>query len=1440
MTEDDIFLNAVEIIDAAERARYIDETCAGDDERKTKVLSLLRAHDEASQFLATPAMADLRAQVQELRENPHGSSEDVDSSAATEEPAIDAAIVHSADHRRLEVSAEDKATAEDEFCRHLSPGTRPNWLGRLAHYEIEEILGHGAFGVVAKAFDEKLHRVVAIKMLRPELASTSPPRKRFLREARTAAAVTHENIVGIYAVEEDPVPYLVMEFVPGQTLQARLNQKGPLEISEILHIALQVARGLAAAHKANLIHRDIKPANILLTCDPVDRAKISDFGLARAVDDASLTSSGVIAGTPLYMAPEQARGETLDGRADLFSLGSMMYQMACGRPPFRASTTMAVLKRVCDDTPRPIKDLIPEAPEWLCAIINRLLEKNQDGRYQTADEVAEHLERCQREFQTNGVVHFPVLRDSDHKAAPTKNVARSRKRGPRWLVSALLSVAVVPIAYMIMINLAGRSGNTNVPENLTTSQGLPTQPLEDNPQSGWHGWPVNAPPPANAPFNAEQARQHQEAWAKYLNVDVEYTNSIGMKFMLIPPGEFTMGSTPEQIEEALEFVRGVEHWENCVRSEAPQHKVILTQPVYLGVTEVTQAEYEKMMGINPSHFAPSGEGKEAVAGLDTDSHAVEAVSWNDAAEFCAKLSKREELKPYYFRAGETITPLAGIGYRLPTEAEWECACRAGTTTKFWIGDQYKDLVPAGWFDTNSGRRTHPTGELKANPYGLFDIHANVWEWVEDRWVPNYYETYQGKPAIDPGGPSLSGAQRVTRGGSWHQGPSGSRAAIRVATNPTVRSSSIGFRVAIPVKGFVEGEQATQSVLNRDMGSPDRQGYMLKFDGFDDIVDIPTLTTDESHPITIEAYVASLSDEYRPVFGGHIGKPIALAIHTGKWVHGAQFNDQNWRSIVNDNSVVRIADFQHVALVKEDDELRFYLDGNLVHTLTEKASFHNYRGTIRNGLSLGAFFTDTGMHSQNQLFWGCIDEIRISNVARYKNGFTPTKRLQTDEHTMALFHVDQKDSDVLADSSGNDHHGAIHGAIKVEYSTDVQAFLNERLESDQEILSLVESVGGGIRQYRPEGTVRLLAADNPSLADGRINISIWDQPQFDDASLIRLANLLKQRPDLFVVCFHVPGTSITNTGLRSLKGLKIAQLFCDRTNVNGDEIAKEITEFEIGEWQLVPGLTEAGWDKFLESPCLKCVTTPASHVTHSFMEQFAKSNVHRLWIIGDKASDLPSVELFSDAVGLYELSLDWEEDVPESYLSDLQEHAPWLSIQTKSKVIPPDISALRSLLAQGRILDARTNAPVAEVVPASYRLQFNAQRIGDNESIAVRFPIADSAGAVVFSGWPQNNSLSGLALVDGVDIPDSKDKVEGDLFADGEAHNIVLTVTPRTVTAAVDGKEIIHWEGDPSLLRPYDHMKGVDAPLFIRPYTDFFVSDLKFEAINIVEVSEPEK
>src|SRR5262249_24378813 len=255
-------------------------------------------------------------------------------------------------------ASDSKKQAED--LGFLTPVDKADVLGRLGHYEVLEVIGRGVMGIVLRAFDEKLHRIVAVKVMAAERAATSPPRKRFLREARSAAQVRHEHVVDIHAVEEQPIPYLVMEYVCGETLQQKLDRVGPLEVPEVLRLGQQIARGLAAAPEPGLIHPDIKPSHILLEKGAEERVKITDFGLARAVADASLTQSGVIAGTPMYMAPEQTVGDSIDHRADLFSLGSVLYTMCSGRPPFRATTSMATLKRVAEDTPRPIREIIPE------------------------------------------------------------------------------------------------------------------------------------------------------------------------------------------------------------------------------------------------------------------------------------------------------------------------------------------------------------------------------------------------------------------------------------------------------------------------------------------------------------------------------------------------------------------------------------------------------------------------------------------------------------------------------------------------------------------------------------------------------------------------------------------------------------------------------------------------------------------------------------------------------------------------------------------------------------------------------------------------------------------------------------------------------------------------------------------------------------------------
>jgi serine/threonine protein kinase/formylglycine-generating enzyme required for sulfatase activity len=980
MNERVLFEAALEIAEPAARQAYLDQACADNPELRARVETLLQSHHAAGSFLEVPLV------------NPP-----IQKDGAEGERTIELASPANSDN------SDDESIS----LSFLEPSLKPGSIGKLAHYEVLSEIGQGAFGIVLKAFDEKLHRLVAIKVMNPQLAATSPPRKRFLREARAAAAIRHENVVQVHSVEEQPLPYLVMEFIDGQTMQEKLDGAGPLEIAEILHIGRQIASGLAAAHATGLIHRDIKPGNILLESGPEQKVKITDFGLARAADDASMTRTGTVCGTPMYMAPEQAFGQTLDHRADLFSFGSVLYQMACGRPPFRAPTTIAVLRRVTDEAPRPLQEIIPEIPDWLVAIINKLHAKRPDERFQTAKEIAELLARCQSELQLkHEVTCIPTERvanvsvedlmtldetpNANHESkkiisdASTSDSAKLKqivygallalmvmspilfgrqlssivnkwvwpaiptlplteittglrfdgkddyiKVGPIDLSSpqytleafvtsakdgdngivALLKNGDGPPEVMELYDgypggqrqsgagIIGKSPyqSVNAPlaagsrehraivfdgaamhyyvngiwqgkRNCTAHKGLmwqmrelyigckanqtqffrgqidqlrlskiaryddhftvastltadestlalyqfdegrgdvlhdssgnnhdgkivgakwtksQSQPLSVPAAVGRSDWPVDAPSPAIAPFNAEQAKQHQQAWAAYLNVPVEYINSIGIKFRLIPPGEFTMGSTPEQIAAALPTAGDDALWQECIKSEGPQHQVVLTEPFFLATNEVTQSQFKRVSQKNPSSFSEEGQWAEYVEGIDTSLFPVEGVSWNNAVDFCVRL-----------------TDMESAAYRLPTEAEWEYACRAGSTTEYFTGDTPADLAQMCWFADNSNDRTHAVGELQQNAFGMHDMHGNVWEWVADAWNPTLYSTEANYATVNPFNRPSEDSQRMTRGGNYCSYAEACRSASRCSEASAYHTTVIGLRVAMSVE-----------------------------------------------------------------------------------------------------------------------------------------------------------------------------------------------------------------------------------------------------------------------------------------------------------------------------------------------------------------------------------------------------------------------------------------------------------------------------------------------------------------------------------------------------------------------------------------------------------------------------------------------------------------
>jgi eukaryotic-like serine/threonine-protein kinase len=398
LDEAEIFNAARRIGDRGARSLYLREVCGGNEVLIRRVEALLAVNDAPDRLLdqaaiQTPAGGDTQTGQASASANPLG---------------------------------------------FLNPSDQPGSLGRLGHYDIREVIGRGGMGIVLKAFDQKLHRVVAIKVMAPYLAVSTTAGKRFVREARSAAAIRNEHVIDLHAVEEENgLPYFVMEYVAGMSLQERLDRTGPVQLTEVLRIGMQTARGLAAAHAVGMIHRDVKPANILLE-NGVERVKLTDFGLARAVDDASLTVAGMIAGTPMYMSPEQARGESADPRSDLFSLGSVLYTLCTGRPPFVADTSLAVLKRICEETPRDPRETDPTIPAWLVTIISRLHAKDPADRFQSAAEVADLLaQHLVALKQTGALLHVPIT------GVPSSARVRRFRTGHAGLVALALGLAVI-------------------------------------------------------------------------------------------------------------------------------------------------------------------------------------------------------------------------------------------------------------------------------------------------------------------------------------------------------------------------------------------------------------------------------------------------------------------------------------------------------------------------------------------------------------------------------------------------------------------------------------------------------------------------------------------------------------------------------------------------------------------------------------------------------------------------------------------------------------------------------------------------------------------------------------------------------------------------------------------------------------------------------------
>jgi serine/threonine protein kinase len=701
------------------------------------------------------------------------------------------------------------------------------------NYIIEAELGRGGMGVVLKARHRRMKRYVAIKVLPATMAKDAAAIARFQREVEAAAQLTHPNIVGAHDANEINGQYfLVMEFVDGRDLSMVIKRNGPQPVEQAVNFTIQAARGLEFAHEQGVIHRDIKPANLLL--DTKGTVKILDMGLARFSDDAEvgtqaeLTGTGTVMGTVDYMSPEQAVStKTADARSDIYSLGITLYYLLTAKSAYEGDSLIARLMAHANNPVPSLRESRPDVPGAIQHVFEKMVAKQADDRYQSMTEVIAAIENCHvksaaaavelsgvsptslgspGESELSKVLASPptseeadklpmpatlprldteaasVITDTPMIITETPTIITSslsntiqtnitketgqRRSGsgrPAWMSDKRIlagagasSILLLIVAFEMFstdpVNPPTGSEIASVGESRPTAKSSSTNRAATPSKSVTRDTLV-APPVAVAPFDAAQAKKHQEAWAKHLGEPVETTNSIGMKFVVIPPGEFEMGEEDNTVP------------------------VTLTKPFRFGVHEVTQGQFRTVMGTEP--WKDEGHSDVQVG----ENVAASRVNWMDATTFCKKLTESERAE------GRLLTDEE---YRLPTEAEWAYACRAGTTTIFSFGDDESQLGAYAWYASNAKNAgeayAHAVGMKKPNLWGLHDIHGNVYEWCGD-WHAELLQ--QG--GMDPRGPS-EGSLRVLRGGSWHFLSRSCRSASRRMYRPVHRHLDLGFRV----------------------------------------------------------------------------------------------------------------------------------------------------------------------------------------------------------------------------------------------------------------------------------------------------------------------------------------------------------------------------------------------------------------------------------------------------------------------------------------------------------------------------------------------------------------------------------------------------------------------------------------------------------------------
>ena len=755
------------------------------------------------------------------------------------------------------------APASDGNCGAAVPAAPSlDGFARSSEYTLQGRVGKGGMGEIFLAGQIALRRDVAIKKIIPEHLEKSAAKKiedAFVSEALVTGYLDHPNIVPVHALGRDDAGnwFFSMKMVRGiewrlllhperctdpETQEKALARKLDIDdparraahLEENLRILLSVCNAVAFAHSKHIIHRDLKPENVMVGA--FGEVLAMDWGLAADVSaeppppghpERRVLSRGEtgIGGTPSYMAPEQfyfdengqPSGAHLGLWTDVFLLGAMLYEVLSGHAPHIGRSTQEALLKVAACSPPPLPE---NAPLELAAICRKALSKNPPDRYPDAlafqkavQEFLTHREaasiaaKAEHEAKTPEIPHLAravVLYDQalelwPENAAMAVSVQKARamlavKEGhARWMRRSLYgAVASIVIGLTVGFFWIRAEQNATDEQRKVAVEALKEQRrlsfeaifknAEADDEKGESAKVIAALEPylseqelAQHPMRAkaeklvEKARDGYKRFAAFQekvkardkNVSLDLGLGVLLELILIPKGSFEMGSTKY--------------------SNETKHPVEITKAFYMGKFTVTQEQYEVVAGTNPSVF----KGKKK--------NPVESVNWFEAVAFCDKLNK--------------LSGPAKVAFALPTEAQWEYACRAGTKTEYYFGDDEKELEKYAWFETNAGLKSGNYGtqqvDLKpANPFGLFDMHGNIHQWCHDWYDENYYKN---SPKKDPTGPkdgvvdkTIKTEARALRGGSWSNLPALCRSASRDRTTPTYRYASLGFRCILPV------------------------------------------------------------------------------------------------------------------------------------------------------------------------------------------------------------------------------------------------------------------------------------------------------------------------------------------------------------------------------------------------------------------------------------------------------------------------------------------------------------------------------------------------------------------------------------------------------------------------------------------------------------------